>query len=359
MPLFGEKLVFNKDKAYHFFFGQLSSLTLIGLVISGLLFVFARPLMALLFSNQSLQIPILTQMFSLLILAIPFSIFVTVLGMRQYAEKHYYRFPIAQLAGSIINLVLVLVLYNKFGAWGLIYSFVLNIVIQILFVLPGKLKFRLDGIFPTLSLWVPLIIGVSALKSDSLIIRSFSSQIGESYIIYQNLISKVCSLSAGILTIGMQVLLLPNIIETITQKDYLRTKNLVNKAKAYALFLSLILVILIYFLAPIVIKILFVGGKFTISDYDNTIKLLPYYLMPIVGWGTVSVFMQPLYALKKHFQIGTLNLSIFIIAWIVTDRISKIHVALAISMGLSILLIGSSLGAEILWRINFKKLSTS
>ena len=157
----------------------------------------------------------------------------------------------------------------------------------------------------------------------------------------------------------MQVLLLPNIIETITQKDYLRTKNLVNKAKAYALFLSLILVILIYFLAPIVIKILFVGGKFTISDYDNTIKLLPYYLMPIVGWGTVSVFMQPLYALKKHFQIGTLNLSIFIIAWIVTDRISKIHVALAISMGLSILLIGSSLGAEILWRINFKKLSTS
>jgi len=25
MPLFGEKLVFNKDKAYHFFFGQLLS----------------------------------------------------------------------------------------------------------------------------------------------------------------------------------------------------------------------------------------------------------------------------------------------------------------------------------------------
>ena len=358
MPLFGEKLAIDKDKAYKFFFGQLSTLTFLGIILSGLLFAFAQPLMSLFFSGQFLELNTLTQMFSLLILAIPFSIFVTVLGMRQYAEKNYNRFPLAQLIGSIINLVLILVLYQRFGAWAIIYSFVINIIVQIFFVLPGKLEFRIDHIIPTLSLWLPLIIGVTALKSDTLIIRSFSSRLGGDFIVYQNLISKVASLSAGLLTIGMQVLLLPNVIESIAKKELRHTENLVNKAKFYAISLSAVLAVAIYFFAPIVIRILFVGGRFTISDYESTVRLIPYYLLPVIGWGIVSVFMPPLYALKKHVQIGLVNLICFVLAWGMTSYMSQFNISLAISVGLTVLLLGSSIGAEILWQIHFRKLTS-
>lgn len=357
MPLYGEKLAQDRQNAQRFFSEQLTTLTLFGLIISPFLIIFSRQLMMLVFSSSFLDTATLARMFSLMILAIPFSVFVTTLGMKAYSEKKYLRFPTAQLVGSLANLILVLVLFQNFGAWGLVFSFVLNIIIQIFFVLPEKIEFKLGHIIPTLSLWFPLIVGITALKSDALIIRSFSAQMGEGFLVYQNLISKVCSLSAGLITIGLQVVLLPNIIESLAKKDFIRTQKLVTKAKIVAVLLSLSLVLVIYLLAPFLIKLLFVGGKFSIEDYKKTISLLPYYYLPVAGWGIVSIFVQPLYALKKHLSIGILSLVCLAIAWYVTGYLSTTSISLAISVGLSVLLFGTSLGAEILWQYYFRKAS--
>lgn len=357
MPLYGEKLAKDKIKANNFFSEQITTLILLGVMVSAVLIVFSEPLIKLFFSSRYFQISTLSSMFSFMTLAIPFCIFATALGMRQYAEKRFFKFPLAQLVGSVVNLILVLIFFQRFGAWGLVYSFVLSVAIQILFISPPKLKFHLGNVLPTLSLWVPLIIGVTALKSDTLIIRSFSAQMGTDFIVYQNLISKVCILSAGLITIGLQIVLLPYVIESLAKKDFERTKELVNKAKLSAITLSIILVTALYFFAPFVIKLLFVGGKFTAEDYQKTIQLLPYYLLPVFGWGIVNIFIQPLYALKKHLQVGILSLVCLVISWFTSSAISPTSVPLAISVGLSILLIGSSVGAEFLWQYHFRRIS--
>ena len=357
LPLYGEKIIVEKEKSEDFFFSQLTSLTLFSILITLILNLFAPLLMNQFFGNSDLFQSTLVMMFTVLTLAIPFATIVTILGMRFYAHKQYARFPVAQMIGSLTNLILVLLLYKYYGAWGLVYSFVINIAVQILFVLPGKFKFKIGHIIPTLSLWAPLIIGIMALKSDSLIVRTFSAQLPEGFIVYHNLISKLCSLSAGIITIGIQILFLPNIIERLANKDFAKVKEMVNKVKLIAIGLSSALVLGIYFVAPFFIKILFVGGKFSISDFNTAITLIPYYLLPVFGWGIISVFLQPLYALKKHLHVGILILICFLLAWFVASTISKDSPTLAISVGLSILLLGSSIGSEILWRINFNKLS--
>jgi peptidoglycan biosynthesis protein MviN/MurJ (putative lipid II flippase) len=226
-------------------------------------------------------------------------------------------------------------------------------------VLPKKIEFKIGHIIPTLSLWLPLIIGITALKSDSLIVRTFSAQLPAGFIVYHNLISKVCSLSAGLITIGIQILFLPSIIEKIANKDFQKTGEMVNKVKAIVIALSVLLALAVYFISPFFIKIFFVGGKFTISDFDQVVTLIPYYLIPVFGWGIISVFLQPLYALKKHFHVGILNIICFSVAWLVASEISKTSPSLAISVGLSILLLGSALGSEIIWQINFNKLKKS
>ena len=359
LPLYGEKLANKDNDTDKFFFTQLNTLSLLSIFVAIMLNLLASPIMKQIFGQSNLSQSTLTNMFVVLNLAIPFSVIASILGMRLYAHKHFSRFPLAQLIGSVANLILVLVLFKSLGVWGLIYSFVISIIIQIFFVLPNKFQFKLGNIASTLALWVPLVVGIVALKCDSLIIRTFSSQLNPDSIIYHNLISKVCSLSAGLITIGIQILFLPNIIEKITQKDYQKTIDTVNKVKLSAIVLSLGLVGLIYFVSPFFIKILFVGGKFTSSDFNNAIVLLPYYLLPVLGWGIISVFLQPLYALKKHLQVGLLNTGSFAIAWLVASNISMASPNLAISVGLSILLFGSIIGSEILWQYSFNKLKNN
>ncbi len=357
LPVYGEKLVKDKENADDYFNKQLTTLTLLSIAIAILLNLLSPFIMVQLFGKSELSQPILIRMFMILNLSIPFATFVTILGMRLYAQKQYTKFPLAQTIGSIVNLALVLILFKSFGAWGLVYSFVLNIIAQIFFVLPKNIKLKIGNIAPMMSLWLPLVIGILALKSDGLIVRTFSAQLPAGYIIFHNLIYKVCSLSAGLITIGIQVLFLPNIIERLARKDYVKTKELVNKVKIVAIILSIILALSIYFIAPVFIKLLFVGGKFTLEDYSRAVVLIPYYLIPVFGWGIISVFLQPLYALKKHMLVGILNLFCFAVAWIIATNVSHSSPSLAISVGLSVLLLGSALGSEIIWQFSFNKLS--
>ena len=204
---------------------------------------------------------------------------------------------------------------------------------------------------------MPLIIGITALKSDAILIRSFSARMPSEFIVYHNLISKLCSLSAGLLTIGLQVTLLPNLIESIARKDYQRSVLLVKKAKIITLSLSAALAVLVYFMAPLVIKVLFVGGKFSVRDYEIAISLLPYYIVPMLGWGIVSIYVQPLYALKKHLHVGVIGLSFLFLGWLSSTVIQTVSpTSYAICVGLSVLLLGTSLGADLIWKINIKKL---
>ncbi len=357
LPVYGEKLVKDKENADDYFNKQLTTLTLLSIAIAILFNLLSPFIMVQLFGKSELSQPILIRMFMILNLSIPFATFVTILGMRLYAQKQYTKFPLAQTIGSIVNLALVLILFKSFGAWGLVYSFVLNIIAQIFFVLPKNIKLKIGNIAPMMSLWLPLVIGILALKSDGLIVRTFSAQLPAGYIIFHNLIYKVCSLSAGLITIGIQVLFLPNIIERLARKDYVKTKELVNKVKIVAIILSIILALSIYFIAPVFIKLLFVGGKFTLEDYSRAVVLIPYYLIPVFGWGIISVFLQPLYALKKHMLVGILNLFCFAVAWIIATNVSHSSPSLAISVGLSVLLLGSALGSEIIWQFSFNKLS--
>jgi len=79
--------------------------------------------------------------------------------------------------------------------------------------------------------WFPLIVGNFALRSDVLLVRSFGSQLPTGYLVYLNLITKIFSLAAGVTTIGIQIVLLPHLIDEIANKKYQAVITKVQKAK--------------------------------------------------------------------------------------------------------------------------------
>lgn len=363
LPLLGEQRSQHKN-ADSYFFSHLIVFSLIAVIASIVIGFFTEYLSAFLYASRGVEFVhhVAVQM-RFLFYALPFGVIATMLGTYLYVHKKFYRFPLAQGIGSIVNLAIILLLHQQYGIWSLIIGFSAGIFIQILVVIPSsvdRIKIKLTSPLPLLLAWVPLIIGSFAVKSDVLIIRSFGSQLPTGYLVYLNLISKIFSIAAGVMTVGIQIVYLPHLVEQVASKKYKQAIKSVNQAKLYSIGVSIMVVITVLLVAPLVIPILFVGGKFTESDAQTTISLLPLFLLPAIGWGISSIFFQPLLVLKKYVMLGALNVASLIVAWSVASMVNQyMNPLYAIASGLTVLLSVGIIGSEIIWRHYKKSLRSS
>jgi peptidoglycan biosynthesis protein MviN/MurJ (putative lipid II flippase) len=292
--------------------------------------------------------------------SIPLSVIATLFGSYYYVQKKFIRFPIAQLIGSVINVLIIVIFAELIGIWALVIAFVVAILIQIILVIPKvsiAINFRNVNIVPLLLAWIPLIIGSFALRSDTLLIRSFGAHLPEGYLVYLNLISKIFSLATGVMTIGIQVILLPHIVEYFSKNEHQKAIKSINNAKLSAIGISLIVTFLVALFAPLAISLLFVGNKFTSNDAQITVSLLPLFILPAVGWGINSVFFQPLIALKKTLQLAIIQVISLILGWEIGSFVmTKVGVMPGITTGLIVLLFSGIIGSEVVWQYYRKKL---
>jgi peptidoglycan biosynthesis protein MviN/MurJ (putative lipid II flippase) len=364
LPLYGERRAQNNADADSYFFSTLLLLTGISFVIALLMNLFSPVISAALYQSRGEQfVKDVSIQMSYMFYSIPLSVIATLFGTYLYVQKKFIRFPLAQLIGSLANLAIIILLAPTFRIWALVVAFVINILIQIIFVIP-KLTFSFNfkniKFYTLLIAWIPLIIGSFALRTDTLLIRSFGASLPQGYLVYLNLISKIFSLATSVMTIGIQIILLPHIVEYLSNKNYTKAIENVNKAKITAVGISVVVTILLALIAPIAIKLLFVGNKFTPKDAEVTISLLPLFILPAIGWGVNSVFFQPLIALKKQIPLGIINVIALIIGWSGGLIIKNVFGTLpGIAGGLILLLFSGILGSELLWQFYKKKLVES
>jgi putative peptidoglycan lipid II flippase len=364
LPILGEKRAKDPENADQFFFSHFISLTLISFIFSVILMAFSGVIANLMYVGRGVQfVNEVSYQMRFLFLSIPLAVTTTLLGTYLYSIKKFNRFPLAQLTGNLINLVLIILLSKYLGIWSLIIGFVFSVTVQIFIVFNFRLltqSFKFTNLIPFLTALTPLIVGSFAVRSDTLIVRSYGALMPEGSLVYLNLISKIFSLATGIVTIGIQVLLLPHLVEYISKKEYEKTILYVNKAKVFGILSTLVAITLIVLLAPVFINLLFVGGKFTIEDAKNTSSLIPFFIIPSIAWGVNSIFFQPLIALKKQLQLGFLNLSALFLAFLsayITNYISEPFYAIIV--GITVLLLTGIIGSEILWQHYKKKLLKS
>lgn len=355
LPLYGEKKANNPDEADTYFISHLILLGISSFLLAWMLGFFTQHISSMLYSSKGIAFvtATATQM-RYLFFSIPLSVIATILGSYFYAHKKFLRFPLAQLIGSIINLGMIIVLAPKIGIWALVVAFVLNILFQIVLVIPHfrfKLNIEYGHFLPIIMAWTPLIIANFAIRSDTILIRSFGSHLPGGYLVYLNLISKMFSLAAGMTTIGIQVLLLPHLVEYIQQHDSQKTIETVNKSKIAAVMLSVGTAIVVMLIAPLFIHMAFVGGKFTAHDAEVTTSLLPLFVVPTIGWGTFSIFFQPLLAMKKRIEIAVISVLALVVSWGGATVMSQVFGALpGITGGLILLYAVAIIGSELVWQ---------
>lgn len=361
LPFYVEKKNLDPENADNYFYSMLFVLGFGSFLIALVLNFLSEPITRLLYGGRELNyIKNVSLQMRFMFMSIPVSLIATLLGSYFYSHKHFLRFPVAQAVGSVTNVVIIVLLAPSMGIWALVIGFVINILFQIAFVIPKSItafKFSFPNILPLIIAWIPLVIGSFALRSDTLLIRSFASDLPAGTLVYLNLITKIFSLATSIMTIGIQVLLLPHLVEYFSKKEYEKAISTINKTKLIAIGVSGVVTFVITLIAPIFIKLVFVGGKFTPQDADATIALLPFFVLPAIGWGVNSVFFQPLLALKKQIPLGIINVLALAIGWggglLIKNAFGPLP---GIAGGLILLLFTGIIGSELLWQKYKQKL---
>jgi putative peptidoglycan lipid II flippase len=368
LPRYSQYKHQHPELADNYFSFHLLVLSIVSFIFSLLLGFLSLPLSRLFYAGRGeLFVQMTASQMAYMFYAFPLSVMAAILGAYFYSHKKFQRFPTAQAVGSLANLLIIILLAKSLGTRALPIAFVWNILIQIFFVIPKlNLKnfkfqtrfarqvsnFKLGNLILA---WLPLIIGNLALRSDTLLVRSFGSQLPTGNLVYLNLITKIFSLATGVMTIGLQIVLLPHLVDYLMEHKYQLAFKNVRQAKLGAIGISILVTSAIYFLSPFFIKLLFIGGKFTAYDAQQTISLLPFFILPAIGWGINGVFSQPLLALKKTYHLGLINVLALVIAWAAAFFSQKYFgVLTGISVGLTVLFAFIVAGDEILWQY-FKK----
>ncbi len=355
LPLYTHAKIKNPKGAQDFFFTHLIKILFVTIFLTALLSLCAPIISQMLYGARGKEFvdQVAFQM-RILFLSVPFAYIATILGAYLYSHKYFYRFPLAQAIGNGANLLLTIALVGSLGIWSMVFAFVANIVLQIFILQPTFVKgtFKSNiSISPFFLAWIPLVVSMFAARSDTLLIRSLASNLPEGYLVYLNLTSRIFSIAAGVSTIGIQILLLPHLVEHIAQKNFVRADRMVNKAKIIGITVTSITSFALWLIGPFAIHLLFVGGKFTAADAQTATVLLPIFLFPAIGWGVQSIFFQPLMAIRKYFHLAVINLIALGLGWGSAIMIQKSHGSFqALTFGLIILVFSGIIGSEIVWQ---------
>ncbi len=363
LPFYTRMKIASPEETNKYFLSHLFKIFFIVFAITIFMIATSGIISHLLYANRGEQfVKDVTFQMQLLFSGLPFAFIASIFGSYLYAHKQFIRFPIVQAIGNAVNLLVTIALAPYFGIWSLIIAFIGNLILQVILVMP-KLDIHFShvkfSVKPFIYAWIPLMVATFAARSDNLLIRSLSSSLPEGYLVYLNLTSRMFSIAAGVATIGIQVILLPHLVEHIAAKNFTKAKSLVVKSKLVGSLVSVITAGLLWLIAPVVIHVLFVGGKFTKADAQTAITLLPIFLFPAIGWGVQSIFFQPLMAIRKYPHLAVLNLIALVLGWGSGIAIQKISGPFqGLTFGLIIMVFSGIIGSEILWQYFKKSLST-
>jgi len=372
LPILKKKQIDNEENANKYFFRIAFIISIIILIITFGIDLFSTKLLTAMFGVRGPAFILMTDtLMKYMIYTLPFTVIGTFSNAYLYSKKQFFLPSIAYFLGSVINLALIIILSPIIGIASMVVGFITAIILQFFLVFPYKIRSYILTSIKSInkknikqemkflfSSWAPLIISNLILGFGAILARYFSARLPEGYIVYVNLVIKLFAGLVGIMTIGIQTVFFPHLVELIHTNNFERAKLQVNKAKLYGFILTIGTVFIIIFIAPFFMRLLLTGGKFSSHNVDLLILLFPYFIIPGVGWGISQIFFQPIIAIGKQHILTLVNVLAVGLSWIsATIAYRHFGAMMAISVGLIVLSFTGIIGAEIIWRIESKKLS--
>ena len=310
IPIFNHELEKkNKQSAFDLLNNFLSLILLISVTTSILMLINSNHIINFLASGLNIKTKILAS--QLLKILSPILIFSSMTFILSGVLQAFDEFNIPALTSAFFNLIIILYyifFINKFGVYGLAFSFLIGWLFQILIHLPflykQKYKFRFkinlksNALQDIFKLLIPVLISSWIMPINNIINSSFAS-----YIIGGGNALRIANTVYIIIT-GTFVLSLNNFVFQRLSK--LKANNLsqdftneIKNALENIFFFLLPLTFILLIFNREIISILFERGNFDANSTSLTSRALFFYSFGMIGYGIQVILNSGFYANKN------------------------------------------------------------
>ncbi len=307
IPVFTELLITDKEKAYKTANSILNFSFLLMTVICLVLILFARPLTHILvpgFEGQKFaDTVVLTRI--LLLAPIVFTasnIFSSILNSQK-------KFIIANLAPVMYNFGIIfglLVLYPRFGLYGLGWGVILGAVLHLLVQIPeavhfgyswqGVMDLKDPAIKKVIRLFLPRVLGVDNSQISLLIGSIVGSVLISGSIAVFNLANNLQAVPLGVFAISTAVAIFPLLSEFYAKKNEADFAKSLSKAISQILFFLIPFTILMLLFRAHIVRLAFGAGKFNWEDTILTFNTLGMFSLSLFAQGLSPLLARAFYA---------------------------------------------------------------
>ncbi len=307
IPIFTELLITDKEKAYKIANSILNFSFLLMSALCLILIFFAQPLTHLLvpgFEGQKFADTVILTRILLLspIIFTVSSIFSSILNSQK-------KFIIANLAPVMYNLGIIfglLVLYPKFGlyglGWGVIIGAGLHLLVQIPeavhygYIWQSVMDLKDPAIKKVLGLFLPRVLGVDNSQVSLLIGSIVGSVLISGSIAVFNLANNLQAVPLGVFAISTAIAMFPLLSEFYAKKNEEDFAKSLSKAISQILFFMVPFTILLLLFRAHLVRLAFGAGKFNWDDTILTFNTLGMFSLSLFAQGLSPLLARAFYA---------------------------------------------------------------
>ena len=322
----------REDEAWKVFGSIISLVAVIVAVLVGLMEVGAVPLTHLL--NERFEADDLARAASLTRILLPVQWFLMVGSLLMgtlYARKRFLIPGVGPILYNVGQIVGCVGFGKAFGieavAWGaLVGAFVGSFVLPIWEIRRSGVRWQFGfnlhhpGVVKMGQLMIPVILGQSLSQLNMWATTRFLPADGR--IAALTNAYNLTQAPIGIFAQAFAIVLLPTISELAARKDWAAFREALSDGVRRVLFLTVPASVLMMALAPVLIRLIYVHGKFTEADVPVTAAALLCYSLSTFAWSAATILYRGFHALqdtRTPIFITTPILFLFIgIAWAYT-----------------------------------------
>lgn len=279
-----------------------------GLIVAAAMFIFAGPILSLLYHGFDVEKHALTvELMRIMLPGLGFAIAALVLSNILNAQE---RFTAAQLTGfplSVCTIGAAVFFSQKYGvravAWGVLLTGVLQVVIQLPPLFKSyKYKWVFDPADPMikkmLALAVPAILSMSATEINSLVDKSMASGLGTGSLSAMNYAFRLVSFVQGILVVPLMTVMFSRMSKRAAYKDKQGVVKLFRECSEVICAIVLPVTIIAAVLSQEVIRFAFMRGEFNEHSLLLTSGVFAMYILGELFFGVRDLLNRVFHSMQ-------------------------------------------------------------
>ncbi len=310
IPVFGQYLeADDQDRAWRLASSVLTWSGVSVLVLSGLCFLLARPLMYIVapgFDQQTEDMAV--QLMRILLLSPVF------LGLGIAAKgilEAHNRFTLPAIAPLVYNVAIIIgavYFVPEYGihavGWAVIIGALGHFLVQVPGLVRAGMRFRpsldrnVDGLGEVARLFGPRVVGLAVFQVNFIAVTAFASTTGEESVSAINYAWQLLMLPHGVLALSISTVAFPTLAALYSRGDKARFATTLDRTLRPLLFLSIPAGIGLLLLRKPIVQVIFESGNFDAASTRLVIAPLAAFAAGLLGYALTEILTRVFYALR-------------------------------------------------------------